>query len=158
LAVNLLSSILTNNAAAVLTFPIAMEAVDQTGTDRLKMSFIIMLAASDYITSFGYQANLMVYGAGEYSNMDYLRFGAPMQILLWLASTAMVSTSSVDSWLVSWTVCFTGFFVVVFLRLMGGSAYFRKNQQPQLNPLTATTTTNGRLTNDNDEDDDEISV
>ena len=118
LAVNLLSSILTNNAAAVLALPIAMEAVTQTGTDRLKMAFIIMLAASDYITSFGYQTNLMVYGPGEYSNLDYLRFGGPMQILLWLSSTALVSTSTSDNWYVSWIVCFIAFFVVAFLRLM----------------------------------------
>lgn len=121
LAVNLLSSILTNNAAAVLALPIAMEAVEQTGTDRLKMAFVIMLAASDYITSFGYQTNLMVYGPGEYSNMDFLRFGAPMQVLLWLSSTALVSTSTPDNWYVSWIVCLIGFFVVSFLRLFNAS-------------------------------------
>ena len=117
LAVNLLSSILTNNAAAVLALPIAMEAVKQTGTDRLKMAFIIMLAASDYITSFGYQTNLMVYGPGGYSNMDFFRFGAPMQVLLWLSSTALISTSTSDNWYVSWIVCLIAFFVVAFLRL-----------------------------------------
>jgi uncharacterized protein with PhoU and TrkA domain len=34
---NLLSAILTNNAAATLMFPIAMDTVNQTGADRLKM-------------------------------------------------------------------------------------------------------------------------
>ena len=115
---NLLSSVLTNNAAAVLALPIAMSAVEQTGTDRLKMAFVIMLAASDYITSFGYQTNLMVYGPGEYSNLDFLRFGAPMQLLLWMSSTALVSTSTPDNWYISWMVCFVGFFVVVFVRFM----------------------------------------
>ena len=85
------------------------------------MAFIIMLAASDYITSFGYQTNLMVYGPGEYSNMDFLRFGAPMQILLWLSSTALVSTSTSDNWYVSWIVCLIGFFIVSFLRLFNAS-------------------------------------
>ena len=84
LAGNLLSSVLTNNAAALLTFPIAMEAVDQTGADRLKMAFIVMLSASDYMTSFGYQTNLMVYGPGGYSNSDFLKFGTIMQIILWV--------------------------------------------------------------------------
>jgi di/tricarboxylate transporter len=54
LATSLLSSILTNNASAALMYPIAMEAVDQTGTDRLKMAYMVMLAANDYMTSFGY--------------------------------------------------------------------------------------------------------
>jgi hypothetical protein len=121
LIVNLLSSILTNNAAAVLSFPIAMEAVDQTGAYRVKMAFIIMLAASDYITSFGYQTNLMVYGPGEYSNKDYLRFGAPMQVLLWLSSTALVSTHKSDTWFVSWIVCLIGFVVVASIRLTSGA-------------------------------------
>ena len=101
-----------------MALPIAMSAVEQTGTDRLKMAFIIMLAASDYITSFGYQTNLMVYGPGEYSNLDFLRFGAPMQLLLWMSSTALVSTSTPDNWYISWMVCFVGFFVVVFVRFM----------------------------------------
>jgi hypothetical protein len=121
LVVNLLSSILTNNAAAVLAFPIAMEAVDQTGVDRVKMAFIIMLAASDYITSFGYQTNLMVYGPGEYSNLDYLRFGAPMQTLLWLSSTALVSTNKAGTWYVSWIICIIGFVVITSIRLTGGA-------------------------------------
>jgi hypothetical protein len=122
LAVNLLSAILTNNAAAVLAFPIAMSAVDQTGVDRLKMAYIIMLSASDYITSFGYQTNLMVYGPGEYSNLDFLRFGAPMQVLLWLSSTALVSTNK-NNWYVSWIICFIAFFVIATLRLAtNGSA------------------------------------
>ena len=104
-----------------MALPIANAAVDKTGADRLKMSFIVMLAASDYITSFGYQTNLMVYGPGEYSNLDFLRFGAPMQVLLWLSSTAMVSTSTSETWFISWIICFIGFAVVVFVRLMHGN-------------------------------------
>ena len=116
LAGNLLSAVLTNNAAAQLTFPIAMAAVDQTGADRVKMSIIIMLSASDYITSFGYQTNLMVYGPGGYANLDYLRFGGPMQILLWLSSVAMVSASP-KNWYVSWFICAAGLLVVCFFRM-----------------------------------------
>ena len=119
---NLLSAILTNNAAATLMFPIAMDTVDQTGADRLKMCYILMLSSSDYITSFGYQTNLMVYGPGEYRNVDYFKFGAPMQILLWLSTTAMVATFSEDDpkWVISWIVCAIGLSVVAAFRLAGG--------------------------------------
>jgi hypothetical protein len=120
-----MSSVLTNNAAATLMYPIAMAAVDQTGADRVKMSFILMLAASDYITSFGYQTNLMVFGPGGYSNMDFMRFGAPMQILLWVSSTAMVSTDK-SRWMVSWGFCAIGFFVVAAIRLTNGAFLQRK--------------------------------
>jgi di/tricarboxylate transporter len=91
LGTSLLSSILTNNAAAALMYPIAMDAVDQTGTDRLKMAIIVMLASSDYMTSFGYQTNLMVYAPGGYKNIDFLKFGGPMQFLLWITSVALVA-------------------------------------------------------------------
>jgi Na+/H+ antiporter NhaD/arsenite permease-like protein len=119
---NLLSAVLTNNAAATLMFPIAMNTVDQTGADRLKMCYILMLSSSDYITSFGYQTNLMVYGPGEYRNVDYLKFGAPMQLLLWISTTAMVATLSIDDpkWVISWIVCAIGFLVVAGFRLTGG--------------------------------------
>jgi di/tricarboxylate transporter len=126
LAANLLSSVLTNNAAAAITYPVAMEAVDQTGTDRIKMSFILMLAASDYMTSFGYQTNLMVCGPGGYSNYDFFRFGAPMQILLWISSTALV-TAGDDKWYVSWFVCALGLFAVAAIRLTNGEILFQLN-------------------------------
>jgi len=122
LAGNLLSAILTNNAAATLMFPIAMGTVDQTGVDRLKMCYILMLSSSDYITSFGYQTNLMVYGPGEYRNVDYFKFGAPLQLALWLSSTAMVATLSVDDpkWVISWVICAGGLAVVAVFRFTGG--------------------------------------
>ena len=123
-----MSAVLTNNAAATLMFPIAMDAVDQTGCDRLKMAMIIMLSASDYITSFGYQTNLMVYGPGGYANLDFLKFGAPMQILLWLSSIAMVSafSKSNPTWVISWIVCGIGFVVVAGLSLTRFSLLKRK--------------------------------
>lgn len=129
LAGNLLSAILTNNAAATLMFPIAMEAVDQTGADRLKMACILMLSASDYITSFGYQTNLMVYGPGEYANLDFFKFGAPMQILLWLSTTAMVSTLSIYNakWLIAWVICAAGLLVVSVVRLTGRNCFAKKD-------------------------------
>jgi Na+/H+ antiporter NhaD/arsenite permease-like protein len=124
---NLLSAILTNNAAAALMYPIAMAAVDQTGTDRWKMAMILMLSASDYMTSFGYQTNLMVYAVGGYTNLDFMRFGAPMQVALWLSSTAMVSASE-DRWYISWLICFAGLAFVMVVRLTNGTIMSQKKE------------------------------
>jgi hypothetical protein len=103
-------------------YPIAMVTVEQTNVDRLKMCYVLMLSSSDYMTSFGYQTNLMVYGPGEYRNLDYLKFGGPLQIVLWLTSTAMVALFAVDDpkWIISWIVCGVVLAVVAAARLSGG--------------------------------------
>ena len=85
----LISQVVANNAAAALIFPVAMDAAESTGVDLMLMSYTIMLAASAaFMTPFGYQTNLMVMGPGGYTMTDFLIFGTPMQIVLWLATTA----------------------------------------------------------------------
>lgn len=107
-----------------------MNVVDQTGVDRLKMAYMLMLGASDYMTSFGYQTNLMVYGPGGYRNIDFTKFGAPMQTLLWLSSTALVSSSG-KNWYVSWLICSVGFVFIALIRLTNGAILKRKNSKEQ---------------------------
>ena len=65
-ATALISSFVTNNAAATLMFPIALGAAVTAGIDMKMMSYCLMLGASDFSTPFGYQTNLMVYGPGGY--------------------------------------------------------------------------------------------
>jgi K+/H+ antiporter YhaU regulatory subunit KhtT len=127
LGTSLLSSILTNNAAAALMYPIAMQTVDQTGTDRLRMAIILMLASSDYMTSFGYQTNLMVYAPGGYKNIDFLKFGGPLQLILWLSGVAIVATGS--TWYISWIISGLLFVVVAAVRLTNG-AFLKSGKEP----------------------------
>ena len=52
----LISLVVTNNAAAALMFPIALDAAEKTGTDKIIMSFTLMLGASaSFASPFGYQ-------------------------------------------------------------------------------------------------------
>jgi di/tricarboxylate transporter len=91
LATVTMSNVVTNNAAAALIFPIAMDAAEQGGVSLINMAFCIMLSASaSFMTPFGYQTNLMVYGPGRYKTTDFLRFGTPMQLLLWLWTVALL--------------------------------------------------------------------
>lgn len=81
LATVLLSNIVANNAAAALMYPIAINVAKSEGLDKRLMAYLLMLAASaSFAVPFGYQTNLMVYGAGGYSFKDFLRFGGPLQV------------------------------------------------------------------------------
>lgn len=55
LATFLISNVVTNNAAAALIFPIAMNAAEQTDIDVVLMSYCVMLGASaSFMSPFGY--------------------------------------------------------------------------------------------------------
>lgn len=77
------TEVITNNAAAVLMFPIAIATSEQLGVSYLPFVIAIMFAASaSFITPLGYQTNMMVYGPGHYRFMDYLKIGIPMSLLI----------------------------------------------------------------------------
>ena len=100
----LISNVVTNNAAAALMFPIAAEAAEKAGFDLMSISFIVMLAASaSFMSPFGYQTNLMVYGPGGYVFADFLRFGVPMQVVQLVVSVAVIALGA-NLWYVSWCV------------------------------------------------------
>ena len=42
------------------------------------------------MTPMGYQTNMMVYAPGGYRFLDYTRFGAPLNLLFWLAGTFLI--------------------------------------------------------------------
>lgn len=93
LAVMMLTEMITNNAAAALLFPVAMAAAEAAGIEPRPMCYIVMFAASaSFMTPIGYQTNLMVFGPGGYRFGDFIRFGAPMQLLL--AATTILTTYS----------------------------------------------------------------
>lgn len=80
---NLFTELMTNNAAAVLIYPIAKATAIELGADPLPMIVTIMVAASaSFCTPIGYQTNLMVMGPGGYRFGDYLRFGLPLNLLV----------------------------------------------------------------------------
>lgn len=82
LVTTLFTEIITNNAAAVLVFPIAMSLAEGLGVSSMPFVTSIMVAASaSFATPIGYQTNLMVYGPGGYRFTDYLRIGIPLNIL-----------------------------------------------------------------------------
>ncbi len=83
---NLLSAIVTTQAAVALTLPVSL----QLGTAFSESigipiePFILIVAfagAANFVTPIGYQTNLMVYGPGGYRFKDYFRVGFPLTVI-----------------------------------------------------------------------------
>ena len=78
-----LTELITNNAAVVLMFPVAMVVAATHGLDPRAASLAIAIAASaSFLTPIGYQTNTMVFGPGGYRFGDYIRLGLPLTLLL----------------------------------------------------------------------------
>jgi di/tricarboxylate transporter len=81
LATVTLTELITNNAAAVLIYPIAVAIALDSGLDPRPFAIAITVAASaSFLTPIGYQTNTMVYGLGGYRFTDYARLGLPLTV------------------------------------------------------------------------------
>jgi di/tricarboxylate transporter len=86
----LLSAFATNNAAAVIMFPIALTTASELQVSALPFVIALMVAASaSFATPIGYQTNLMVFGPGGYRFTDYLRIGLPLTLLVGLLTVIL---------------------------------------------------------------------
>ncbi len=84
------TELITNNAAAVLVFPIALAAARSLDVSFLPFAITIMVAASScFATPIGYQTNLMVYGPGGYRFTDYLRIGVPLDLVFMAVTVSL---------------------------------------------------------------------
>ena len=91
LATMICTELITNYAAAVLMFPIAIGAARALGCDPTPMVIAVMIAASaSFLTPFGYQTNMMVYGVGGYRVIDYVKFGLPLSIIVFVVTMVVV--------------------------------------------------------------------
>ncbi|MGV2975366.1 SLC13 family permease [Roseibium alexandrii] len=83
--VMILTNFLSNNAAAVLFTPIAINLADQIGQPPEAFIVCLIIAANtSFATPVGYQTNLIVMGPGHYRFADFLRAGVPLALVLWL--------------------------------------------------------------------------
>jgi di/tricarboxylate transporter len=83
LATVAVTELITNNAAAVLLFPIGVATAAQAGLDPRPFAIAIAVAASaSFLTPIGYQTNTMVYGLGGYRFTDYIRLGLPLTLIV----------------------------------------------------------------------------
>ncbi|MGJ3251436.1 MAG: SLC13 family permease [Elainellaceae cyanobacterium] len=91
IATSLLTEIISNNASVVLMIPVAVEVAKTLGLNPLAFMFAVTFAASNsYMTPIGYQTNTMVYGAGGYKFLDFVRVGAPLNLMMAIVTPLMI--------------------------------------------------------------------
>ena len=79
----LLSLFISNTATAVLMAPIAVQSAVAYGVSPLPMLFAVTFGASlCFMSPFSTPPNALVMPAGQYTFMDYIKVGAPLQLLL----------------------------------------------------------------------------
>lgn len=80
------TELLSNATVAVLITPIAVALAESFGVDPRPFLVGVMMAASAaFATPFGYQTNVLVYQMGNYSYMDFVRVGVPLNLVTWVA-------------------------------------------------------------------------
>ncbi|MEX0995032.1 MAG: SLC13 family permease [Balneolaceae bacterium] len=87
----IMTEMITNNAAAVFIFPIAISAAASLGVNHMPFVMIIIFAASaSFSTPIGYQTNLMVYSPGGYDFTDFLKIGLPLNLIVAVIAISLV--------------------------------------------------------------------
>jgi len=86
------TELVTNNAAAALAFPLAVDLTREMGLTSVKpLAMTVMLGAStSYASPIGYATNLMVLGPGGYTFGDFLKVGLPMDLIYWIGSCTLL--------------------------------------------------------------------
>jgi di/tricarboxylate transporter len=74
----------------VLT-PIALLAAENMAINEYALLVAVMFGASaSFMTPFGYQTNVMIYTPGGYRFMDFVKVGAPLNILLVITAAIFI--------------------------------------------------------------------
>jgi di/tricarboxylate transporter len=80
-----LTNVISNNAAAVIGTPIAINIARQLGLPPEAFVLAVLFGANmSYATPMAYKTNLLVMNAGGYSFGDFVRIGVPLTLLMWL--------------------------------------------------------------------------
>ncbi len=86
-----LAEFISHSAAVVVMVPVGVGVAEALGLDPRAFILACMFAASmSFSTPVGYQTNAMVYGPGGYKFLDYTRVGAPLSLLMAIATPVYI--------------------------------------------------------------------
>lgn len=86
LFMGLLTNFVSNNAAAAIGTPLAVELARQLGVPAEALILAVLFGCNlCYVTPMGYQTNLLVMNAAGYRFSDFVKAGLPLFLLMWSA-------------------------------------------------------------------------
>ena len=81
-----LTNVVSNNAAAVIGTPIAINIAQQLGASPEPFVLAVLFGANmSFVTPIGYKTNLLIMGAGGYKFNDFVKVGLPLAFIMWVA-------------------------------------------------------------------------
>lgn len=91
LLTTVLTSVMSNNATAVVLTPIALLTAATLEMNPYALLVAVMFGASaGFMTPVSYQTNTLVYGPGNYRFADFVKVGGPLNLLLLVTATIFI--------------------------------------------------------------------
>ena len=81
-----ITNIVSNNAAAVIGTPIALEIAHQVALPVEPFVLAVLFGANmSFATPMAYKTNLLIMNTGGYHFSDFVRVGVPLTLIMWLS-------------------------------------------------------------------------
>ena len=88
-----LTNLVSNNAAAVIGTPIAINIAQQLDLPIEAFVLAVLFGANmSYATPMAYKTNLLVMSAGDYKFSEFIKVGVPLTLIMWVTLSWLLTT------------------------------------------------------------------